>query len=158
MKPRTKIILLRLTLFLLAIALLCICTLPIKTVTTLALPGGRIDFDGNLMTEETTTIVLTWRNYLFREDTMDPEVTFASLDTQIYTHDKPFPYFQWDGYITQSHSIYVSEWQTGASCKFYIADDQSWYLVRLNNRLFYGSVEDGPTPAEILSLTHVTKD
>ena len=32
---------------LLAIALLCICTLPVKTVDTLALPGGQIDFEGN---------------------------------------------------------------------------------------------------------------
>lgn len=142
---------------LLAIALVCICTLPVKTVDTLALPGGRIDFDGTLMSGETTTLVLTWRDYLFREDTMDPEVTFASLDTRIYSHNDPFPYFQMDGYITQTHSIYVSEWQTGATCTFYIADDLSWYLVRLNNRLFYGSAEDGPTPAEILAITGVTR-
>lgn len=141
---------------LLAIALLCVCTLPIKTVTTLSYPGGRIDFDGNLMSEETTTIVATWRDYLFRQDTMDPEITFSSLNAWVVTHQRPFPYFQWDGYITQSHSIYVSDWMGSASCKFYIADDRSWYLVRLNNRLFYGSAQGGPTPAQILAITGVT--
>lgn len=141
---------------LLAIALLCICTLPVKTVDTLALPGGQIDFEGNLISEETTKLVLTWRNYLFREDTMDPEVTFASLDTQMFTHD-PFTYLQYDGYITQSHSINVRQWQTGANCTFYIADDLSWYLIRLNNRLFYGSNQGGPTPAEIIAITGMIK-
>lgn len=144
------------TAILLAIALLCLCTLPIKTVDTLALPGGQIDFEGNLISEETTSLVLTWRNYLFREDTMDPEVTFASLDAQLFTHD-PFAYLQFDGYITQSHSVNVRQWQTGAVCTFYIADDLSWYLIRLNNRLFYGSAEGGPTPAEIIAITSMTE-
>ena len=141
---------------LLAIALICICTLPHKTVDTLALPGGQIDFDGTLLSEETTTLVLTWRNYLLREDTMDPQVNFASLDTQMFTHD-PYTYLQLDGYITQSHSINVRQWQTGATCTFYIADDLSWYLIRLNNRLFYGSNQGGPGPAEIIAITGVTR-
>ena len=39
---------------LLAVVLICVCTLPVKTVDTLALPGGQIDFEGNLISEETT--------------------------------------------------------------------------------------------------------
>lgn len=142
---------------LLAVIILCICTLPIKTVTTLSYPGGWIDFDGNLMSEETTTIVATWRDYLFREDTMDPEVTFSSLNAWVVSHPHPFSYIQRDGYITQSHTVYVSDWMGPANCKFYIADDRSWYLVRVNNRLFYGSAEGGPTPAEIIAITGVTR-
>ena len=141
---------------LLAIALLCICTLPIKTEINLSLPGGRIDFDGSLMSNETAAISGCYRNYLLREDTLELNVSFPDLDT-FTNYQSPVPWFQLDGYISQFQFIWVNDWGDDASCNIYLANDGSWYLIRLNNRLFYGSNQGGPTPAEIIAITGVTR-
>ena len=141
---------------LLAIALICICTLPLKTEINLSLPGGRIDFDGILLSSDTTTISGCYRNYLLRKDTLELNVDFPGLDT-FTNYQSPVPWFQLDGYIHQFQFIWVKDWGDSADCYIYLANDGSWYLVRLNNRLFYGSAEGGPTPAEIIAITGVTR-
>lgn len=141
---------------LLAVALLCVCTLPLKTEIALSLPGGRIDFDGSLLSGETAAISGCYRNYLLREDTLELNVDFPDLDT-FTNYQSPVPWLQMDGYISQFQFIYVKDWSDVGSCNIYLANDGSWYLIRLNNRLFYGSAEGGPGPAEIIAITHVTK-
>ena len=141
---------------LLAIALVCVCTLPIKTEINISLPGGRIDFDGSLLSSETATLSGYYRNYLFRKDTLELNVDFPDLDT-FTNYQNPIPWFQLDGYISQFQFIFVKEWSDVGSCHIYLANDGTWYLVRLNNRLFYGSNQGGPTPAEIIAITGVTR-
>lgn len=140
----------------LAIALVCVCTLPIKTEINISLPGGRIDFDGSLLSSETATLSGYYRNYLFRKDTLELNVVFPDLDT-FTNYQSPVPWFQLDSYISQFQYIFVKEWSDVGSCHIYLANDGTWYLVRLNNRLFYGSAEGGPTPAEIIAITGVTR-
>lgn len=93
---------------LLGIALVCVCTLPIKTEIALSLPGGRIDFDGSLLSGETAAISGCHRNYLLREDTLDLNVDFPDLDT-FTNYQSPVPWFQMDGYISQFQFIYVKD-------------------------------------------------
>lgn len=141
---------------LLAIALLCVCTLPLKTEIDLSLPGGQIDFDGNVIFDETAAITGCFRNYLLRRDTLELNVDFPGLDTFTNYHS-PVPYLELDSYISQFQFIYVRDWENSAACSIYLAYDGTWYLVRLNDRLFYGSAEGGPTPAEILAITDVAR-
>ena len=141
---------------LLGIALLCVCTLPVKTEIDLSLPGGRIDFDGSLLSGETAAISGCYRNYLLREDTLELNVDFPDLDT-FTNYQNPVPWLRMDGYISQFQFIYVKDWGDVGSCNIYLANDGSWYLIRLNNRLFYGSAGGGPSPEEILAITRVTK-
>ena len=140
----------------LAIALICVCTLPLKTEINLSLPGGQIDFEGNIVSGETAAITGCYRNYLLRKDTLELNVDFPDLDT-FTNYQSPVPWFQLDGYISQFQFIFVKEWSDVGSCNIYLANDGSWYLVRLNNRLFYGSAESGPSPAEIIAITGVTQ-
>lgn len=143
---------------LLAIALVCICTLPLKTEINLSLPGGRIDYEGNVISEEPVVIQGWLRNYLLKDDTMELHITYPGLTARTNSVE-PDRFVNWpeESFIRQDHGVYVSEWERAAFVKVYLAKDGSWYLIRLNNRLFYGSNQGGPTPAEIIAITGMTK-
>lgn len=143
---------------LLAIALVCICTLPLKTEIYLSLPGGRIDYEGNVISEEPVIIRGWLRNYLLKDDTMELHLTIPGLTTRTNSV-KPDRFENWpeESFIRQNHGVYVIEWGLTGFVNVYLAKDGSWYLIRLNNRLFYGSAEGGPTPAEIIALTGATR-
>ncbi len=153
MKKRILIILA----IVLSIALLCVCTLPLKTEIALSLPGGRIDLEGNPLSDEPVTIQGWRRDYLLRKSTMELHLTFPDLDTRT-TSETPYPFEIWDGILHQHHTVYVSNWNSAASCSVFLSEDGSWYLVRIENRLYYGSAAGGPTPAEIIAITGVTKN
>ena len=141
---------------LLAIALVCVCTLPVKTEINISLPGGRIDYEGNVISEEPIIIRGWLRNYLLKDDTMELHITYPDLTTRTDS-ENTFQNYPYESFIRQNYSVYVSEWNRGALVQVCLAKDESWYLVRIEKRLFYGSAEGGPTPAEIIAITGVTR-
>ena len=141
---------------LLAIALLCVCILPIKTEINLSLPGGRIDYEANVISEEPIIIRGWLRNYLLRDDTMELHITYPDLTARTDS-ENTFWNYPYESFIRQNYSVYVSEWNRGALVQVCLAKDCSWYLVRIENRLFYGSNQGGPTPAEIIAITGMTR-
>lgn len=143
--------LLKSALVLLVIFAVLVCVLPWPTRIDLTMPGGRINAEGEIIQEGTTHLEGWQYHYLFREDMMKVSVEVMDLTLSNTDWQKHFYSCRLGDFRHMVQSIYVNEWNEFEISEISIANDDSWFLVRIGPRMYFGSVNPQMDAAAILA-------
>ena len=136
MRSHAKKIIVTIAIFLLIATAVCI--LPIPSKIDLKMTGVEVSEDGTSMSSYTLRLTGWKRNYLFRDDTIKVDAQISgssSLDltalkhAQIFTETSP----QWD---YAAWPVYLSAQNQMDALRLYLAKDQIWSVITVNDRQF----------------------
>lgn len=136
MRSHAKRIIVTIAIFLLIATAVCI--LPIPSRIDLKMTGAEVSEDGTSMDSYALRLTGWKRNYLFRDDTMkvDAQISGSSdLDLAALNHTTIFTEAssQWD-YATWA--VYFAEQNQMDAFALYLAKDQTWSIITVDNRQF----------------------
>ncbi len=157
MRSRPKMIIITMAIMLLIAT--AICTLPFPSRIDLKMTGSEISKDGTLI-EDCSIRLSGWKhNYLFRNDTIKVDVQINGLPyldfsgmyhTKIFTETSP----EWD-YATWA--VYLSEQNQMDALNLYLAKDQTWSVVTVNDRQFVVSSDPNADLQALCCLYFIPK-
>lgn len=120
-----------------------ICTLPFPCRIDLKMTGVEVSKDDTSMDSYTLRLTGWKRNYLFRDDTMKVDVQISGssgLDLTAQNHAKIFTEAspEWD---YAAWAVYLSEQNQMDALNLYLAKDQTWSIIAVNDRQFVFSAD-----------------